>query len=134
LTSFLQTPLITSSYKMNCIVPNMTKVNAVDDYWDKFESMKAYDEFTRQWLMACKRVLKPTGTIWVIGTYHNIFRVGAIMQDLGFWILNDVIWIKTNPMPNFRGVRFTNAHENPHLGKYHKRGKIYLQLPSHEGI
>ncbi|MCS6911045.1 MAG: site-specific DNA-methyltransferase, partial [Anaerolineales bacterium] len=91
--------------------PNMTKVDAVDDQWDKFESMQAYDEFTKQWLTACKRVLKPTGTIWVIGTYHNIFRVGAIMQDLGFWILNDVIWIKTNPMPNFRGVRFTNAHE-----------------------
>lgn len=91
--------------------PNMTKVDAVDDQWDKFESMQAYDEFTRQWLTACKRVLKPTGTIWVIGSYHNIFRVGAILQDLGFWILNDVIWVKTNPMPNFRGVRFTNAHE-----------------------
>ncbi len=91
--------------------PNMTRVDAVDDDWDKFESMQVYDEFTRQWLTACKRVLKPTGTIWVIGSYHNIFRVGAIMQDLGFWILNDVIWIKTNPMPNFRGVRFTNAHE-----------------------
>ncbi len=91
--------------------PNMTRVDAVDDQWDKFESMQAYDEFTRQWLTACKRVLKPTGTIWVIGSYHNIFRVGAIMQDLGFWILNDVIWVKTNPMPNFRGVRFTNAHE-----------------------
>lgn len=91
--------------------PDMTRVDAVDDAWDKFESLQAYDEFTRQWLTACKRVLKPTGTIWVIGTYHNIFRVGAIMQDLGFWILNDVVWIKTNPMPNFRGVRFTNAHE-----------------------
>lgn len=91
--------------------PNMTRVDGVDDPWDKFESVQAYDEFTRRWLTACKRVLKPTGTIWVIGTYHNIFRVGAIMQDLGFWILNDVIWIKTNPMPNFRGVRFTNAHE-----------------------
>ena len=91
--------------------PNMTKVDAVDDPWDKFESMQAYDNFTRQWLTACKRVLKSTGTIWVIGSYHNIFRVGAIMQDLGFWILNDVIWVKTNPMPNFRGVRFTNAHE-----------------------
>lgn len=91
--------------------PNMTKVDAVDDQWDKFESMQMYDEFTRRWLTACKRVLKPNGTIWVIGSYHNIFRVGAIMQDLGFWILNDVIWVKTNPMPNFRGVRFTNAHE-----------------------
>ncbi len=91
--------------------PNMTKVDAVNDAWDQFASFEAYDAFTREWLTACKRVLKPTGAIWVIGSYHNIFRVGAIMQDLGFWILNDVIWIKTNPMPNFRGARFTNAHE-----------------------
>ena len=91
--------------------PNMTKVDAVTDKWDQFESFAAYDEFTRAWLTACKRILKETGTIWVIGTYHNIYRLGAMMQDLGFWILNDVIWIKTNPMPNFRGVRFTNAHE-----------------------
>lgn len=91
--------------------PNRTKVDAVDDGWDKFEDFKAYDEFTRKWLSACRRVLKETGTIWVIGSYHNIYRVGAIMQDLGFWILNDILWIKSNPMPNFRGVRFTNAHE-----------------------
>jgi len=91
--------------------PNMTKVDAVDDGWDKFEDFKAYDEFTRNWLRASQRVSKATGTIWIIGTYHNIYRVGAIMQDLGFWFLNDVVWIKTNPMPNFRGVRFTNAHE-----------------------
>lgn len=91
--------------------PNMTKVDAVNDRWDRFDSFQAYDSFTRNWLAACKRVLKPTGSIWVIGSYHNIFRVGAIMQDLGFWILNDVIWVKTNPMPNFRGVRFANAHE-----------------------
>ncbi|RME06056.1 MAG: site-specific DNA-methyltransferase [Anaerolineae bacterium] len=91
--------------------PNMTRVDAVVDAWDRFESFKAYDEFSRAWLAACRRVLKDTGTIWVIGSYHNIYRVGAIMQDLGYWILNDVIWIKTNPMPNFRGVRFTNAHE-----------------------
>ena len=91
--------------------PNMTKVDAVNDKWDQFGSFKAYDEFSRSWLSACRRVLKDTGTIWVIGSYHNIYRVGAIMQDLGYWILNDVIWIKTNPMPNFRGVRFTNAHE-----------------------
>ena len=90
--------------------PNMTKVDAVNDSWDQFGSFKAYDEFSRSWLSACRRVLKDTGTIWVIGSYHNIYRVGAIMQDLGYWILNDVIWIKTNPMPNFRGVRFTNAH------------------------
>ncbi len=91
--------------------PNMTKVDAVNDDWDQFASFQTYDEFTRNWLSACKRILKPTGSIWVIGSYHNIFRVGTIMQDLGYWILNDVIWIKNNPMPNFRGVRFTNAHE-----------------------
>ncbi len=91
--------------------PDMSRVNGVEDAWDKFESFPAYDEFTKNWLAACKRILKPTGSIWVIGTYHNIFRVGAIMQDMGFWILNDVIWVKTNPMPNFRGVRYTNAHE-----------------------
>jgi len=91
--------------------PNLTKVDAVDDGWDKFEDFKAYDKFTYEWLHACQRVLKETGTIWVIGTYHNIYRVGAIMQDLGFWFLNDIVWIKSNPMPNFRGVRFTNAHE-----------------------
>ncbi len=91
--------------------PNMTKVDAVTDQWDQFDSFAAYDTFTRSWLTACKRVLRPTASIWVIGSYHNIFRVGTIMQDLGFWILNDVLWVKTNPMPNFRGVRFTNAHE-----------------------
>ena len=91
--------------------PDTSKVDAVDDGWDKFADFKAYDEFTSRWLRACQRVLKDTGTIWVIGSYHNIYRVGAIMQDLGFWILNDILWIKNNPMPNFRGVRFTNAHE-----------------------
>jgi DNA modification methylase len=91
--------------------PDMSKVAAVNDAWDRFESFEAYDGFTLNWLQACKRILKPTGTIWVIGSYHNIFRVGKIMQDLGYWILNDIIWMKTNPMPNFRGVRFTNAHE-----------------------
>ncbi|PIU90347.1 MAG: hypothetical protein COW33_01620 [Anaerolineae bacterium CG17_big_fil_post_rev_8_21_14_2_50_57_27] len=91
--------------------PNMTRVDAVNDHWDKFASFGDYDKFTRQWLTACRRVLKKTGTIWVIGSYHNIFRVGAILQDLDFWILNDIVWVKTNPMPNFRGVRFTNAHE-----------------------
>jgi len=91
--------------------PDDSRVDAVDENWDKFASFAAYDDFTRAWLAACRRVLKPAGTIWVIGSYHNIFRVGAIMQDLGFWILNDVIWRKTNPMPNFRGRRFTNAHE-----------------------
>ena len=91
--------------------PNMTQVDAVDDAWDQFASFAEYDAFSRAWLDACRRVLKDNGSIWVIGSYHNIFRVGAIMQDLGFWILNDIAWIKTNPMPNFRGVRFTNAHE-----------------------
>jgi modification methylase len=91
--------------------PNMTKVDAVDDSWDKFEGFTDYDTFTRQWLSASRSVLKETGTIWVIGTYHNIYRVGAILQDLGYWILNDIVWTKSNPMPNFRGVRFTNAHE-----------------------
>ncbi len=91
--------------------PDDSRVDAVDDDWDKFSSFAAYDEFTREWLTACRRVLKPTGTLWVIGSYHNIFRVGATLQDLGFWILNDVVWRKTNPMPNFRGRRFTNAHE-----------------------
>jgi modification methylase len=91
--------------------PNHTRVDAVKDEWDKFTSYEEYDQFTRTWLSSCKRILKETGTIWVIGTYHNIYRVGAILQDLGYWILNDVIFIKTNPMPNFHGVRFTNAHE-----------------------
>jgi modification methylase len=89
----------------------MTKVDAVNDGWDKFNGFTEYDAFTREWLSASRRVLKETGTIWVIGSYHNIYRVGSIMQDLGFWILNDIVWIKGNPMPNFRGVRFTNAHE-----------------------
>ncbi len=91
--------------------PDNSHVDAVTDEWDKFDSFATYDAFTKDWLTACRSVLKPAGTIWVIGSYHNIFRVGAIMQDLGFWILNDVIWRKTNPMPNFRGRRFTNAHE-----------------------
>jgi modification methylase len=91
--------------------PDDSLVDAVDDDWDRFASFSAYDDFTRAWLLACRRLLKPTGTLWVIGSYHNIFRVGAILQDLGFWILNDVVWRKSNPMPNFRGRRFTNAHE-----------------------
>ncbi len=91
--------------------PNLTLVDAVDDEWDQFASFKDYDNFTREWLTAARRVLKDSGTIWVIGSYHNIYRVGTILQDLGYWILNDVVWVKTNPMPNFRGVRFTNAHE-----------------------
>jgi modification methylase len=91
--------------------PNQTKVDRVDDEWDQFSSWEDYDRFSREWLSECRRILKDSGTIWVIGTYHNIYRLGALMQDLGFWFLNDLVWIKTNPMPNFRGVRFTNAHE-----------------------
>src|SRR5690606_9665431 len=91
--------------------PNNTRVAGVDDAWDRFGGFEAYDKFCRAWLAECRRVLKDTGTLWVIGSYHNIFRVGAIVQDLGFWVLNDVIWRKANPMPNFRGKRFTNAHE-----------------------
>lgn len=91
--------------------PDQSKVEGVFDEWDKFNSLQDYDNFTKAWLSECKRVLKDNGSIWVIGSYHNIFRVGAIMQDLGLWILNDIIWVKTNPMPNFKGTRFNNAHE-----------------------
>ena len=91
--------------------PDQSLVDACDDAWDQFASFEAYDAFTRAWLLACRRVLKPNGTIWVIGSYHNIFRVGTALQDLQFWILNDVVWRKTNPMPNFKGRRFQNAHE-----------------------
>jgi len=91
--------------------PDQSKVDAVDDHWDQFGSFAAYDKFTREWLTAARHVLSDNGAIWVIGSYHNIFRVGSILQDLGFWILNDVVWRKTNPMPNFKGRRFTNAHE-----------------------
>ena len=91
--------------------PDDFTVDAVDDAWDQFASFAAYDDFTRAWLASCRRVMKPSATLWVIGSYHNIFRVGAILQDLGFWILNDIVWRKSNPMPNFRGRRFTNAHE-----------------------
>ena len=91
--------------------PNNTRVRGVKESWDKFASLETYDAFTRAWLGACRRVLKKSGTLWVIGSYHNIHRVGAILQDLNFWILNSVVWIKSNPTPNFRGVRFTNAHE-----------------------
>ena len=91
--------------------PDNSLVDAVDDHWDQFDSFAAYDKFTRDWLTAARRLLKPNGAIWVIGSYHNIFRVGAAMQNAGFWLLNDVVWRKSNPMPNFRGKRFTNAHE-----------------------
>ncbi len=91
--------------------PDGSHVDAVTDHWDQFDSFAAYDAFTRGWLAEARRVLKPNGSLWVIGSYHNIFRVGAMMQDMGFWILNDVVWRKANPMPNFKGTRFTNAHE-----------------------
>jgi modification methylase len=91
--------------------PDNSKVDAVDDDWDRFASFEEYDRFTRAWLAACRRVLKDEGALWVIGSYHNVFRVGSALQDLGFWLLNDVVWRKSNPMPNFKGTRFTNAHE-----------------------
>lgn len=91
--------------------PNNSLVDGVDNEWDKFDSLAVYDQFTREWLAAARRILKDDGAIWVIGSYHNIFRLGVALQDMGFWVLNDVIWRKTNPMPNFRGRRFTNAHE-----------------------
>ena len=97
--------------KDNLTRPEGGKVAGVDDAWDKFDSFRAYDAFTQEWLQAARRVLKDTGTIWVIGSYHNIFRVGFAMQNLDYWVLNDIVWRKTNPMPNFRGTRFTNAHE-----------------------
>ncbi|MBL0897170.1 MAG: site-specific DNA-methyltransferase, partial [Reyranella sp.] len=91
--------------------PDNSKVDAVDDDWDKFDDFARYDQFTRGWLAAARRVLKPEGTLWVIGSYHNIFRIGTALQDLQYWLLNDIVWRKSNPMPNFRGKRFTNAHE-----------------------
>src|SRR3954464_1492913 len=91
--------------------PDQSKVDAVDDHWDQFSSFGAYDHFTREWLTAARRCLKDDGSLWVIGSYHNIFRVGSALQDLGFWLLNDIVWRKANPMPNFKGTRFTNAHE-----------------------
>ncbi len=114
--------------------PNMTRVDGVDDDWDQFSSFDAYDDFSRQWLKECRRVLKDTGTIWVIGTYHNIFRLGTILQDLGYWILNDVIWVKTNPMPNFLGVRFTNAHETLIWAKKDEKAKYTFNYHAMKGL
>jgi modification methylase len=114
--------------------PNMTKVDAVNDGWDQFQDFADYDAFTREWLSASQRVLKDTGTIWVIGSYHNIYRVGALMQDLGFWILNDVIYVKDNPMPNFRGVRFTNAHETLIWAQKRKGTKYTFNHPSMKAL
>ncbi len=103
--------------------PDQSAVDGVDNDWDKFDNLGSYDKFTREWLAAAHRVLKDDGAIWVIGSYHNIFRVGAILQDLGYWILNDVIWRKSNPMPNFRGRRFTNAHETMIWASKHEKSK-----------
>lgn len=103
--------------------PNLTHVDAVDDAWDQFGSFAEYDKFTRDWLGACRHVLKDTGAIWVCGSYHNIYRVGTILQDLGYWMLNDISWTKTNPMPNFRGTRFCNAHETLLWAKKSEKGR-----------
>ncbi len=110
--------------------PDRSKVNAVNDKWDQFKSFKKYDEFTYKWLNECKRILKKNGAIWVIGSYHNIFRVGKAIQDLGFWILNDIIWNKSNPMPNFRGTRFTNAHETLIWASKSERSKYTFNYQS----
>ncbi|MET0172379.1 MAG: site-specific DNA-methyltransferase [Agrobacterium vaccinii] len=105
--------------------PDQSVVDAVDNDWDQFASFEAYDAFTRAWLLACRRVLKPNGTIWVIGSYHNIYRVGSILQDMNFWILNDIVWRKTNPMPNFKGRRFQNAHETMIWASRDAKAKSY---------
>ena len=110
--------------------PDDSKVNGVNDKWDQFESFNDYDNFCKKWLKECKRVLKDNGSIWVIGTYHNIFRLGYHMQNIGFWILNDVIWKKNNPMPNFRGTRFTNAHETLIWVSKNKKSKYTFNYQS----
>ena len=112
----------------NLIRPDRSKVNAVNDKWDQFESFKTYDKFTNDWLKECKRVLKKNGSIWVIGSYHNIFRLGYLLQNLDYWLLNDVIWRKNNPMPNFRGSRFTNAHETLIWASKSKKSKYTFNL------
>jgi DNA modification methylase len=105
--------------------PDNSRVDAVDDDWDKFANFARYDSFTRAWLAAARRALKPEGTLWVIGSYHNIFRIGTALQDLGFWLLNDIVWRKSNPMPNFKGKRFTNAHETLIWAARDQRTKRY---------
>ena len=106
--------------------PDSSKVNGVNDKWDQFNSFKHYDEFCKSWLAECKRILKDNGSIWVIGSYHNIFRLGYHLQNLDYWLLNDVIWRKNNPMPNFKGTRFTNAHETLIWASKNKKIKIYF--------
>ncbi len=108
---FADPPYNLQLQKGGLLRPDQSFVSAVDDDWDQFDDFTSYDKFTYEWLTACRRVLKDDGTLWVIGSYHNIHRVGAILQDLNFWVLNAVAWVKSNPMPNFRGVRFTNSHE-----------------------
>ena len=110
--------------------PDSTKVNGVNDKWDQFNSFKHYDEFCKSWLTECKRILKDDGSIWVIGSYHNIFRIGYHLQNLGYWLLNDVIWRKNNPMPNFRGTRFTNAHETLIWASKNKKSKYTFNYQS----
>ena len=110
--------------------PDDTEVNGVKDKWDQFKSFEEYDNFSKEWLTECKRVLKDNGTIWVIGSYHNIFRLGYHIQNLGYWILNDVIWKKNNPMPNFRGTRFTNAHETLIWASKNKNSKYTFNYQS----
>ncbi len=110
--------------------PDDSKVNGVNDEWDQFESFNDYDKFCKLWLTECKRILKDNGSIWVIGTYHNIFRLGYHIQNIGYWILNDVIWKKNNPMPNFRGTRFTNAHETLIWASKHKKSKYTFNYQS----
>ncbi len=114
--------------------PNNSKVDAVDNDWDQFESLKAYDDFTKKWLSAARDTLKPDGSIWVIGSYHNIFRLGYILQDMGFWILNDIIWRKSNPMPNFRGRRFTNAHETMIWAAKSEKSKYYFNYDAMKSL
>ena len=110
--------------------PNQTKVDAVNDNWDKFTSFKDYDKFSYGWLKECRRILKKDGAIWVIGSYHNIFRIGKIVQDVGYWILNGILWIKTNPMPNFKGTRFNNAHETLIWASKNKNSKYTFHYKS----
>ncbi len=110
--------------------PDSSKVNGVKDKWDQFDSFKHYDNFCINWLKECKRILKDNGSIWVIGSYHNIFRLGYHLQDLGFWLLNDIIWRKNNPMPNFRGTRFTNAHETLIWASKNKKSKYTFNYQS----
>ncbi len=114
--------------------PDNSLVDAVDNDWDKFDSLKKYDDFTRDWLSAARHTLKDDGALWVIGSYHNIFRVGSILQDLGFWILNDIIWRKSNPMPNFRGRRFTNAHETMIWAGKSKESKYRFNYDAMKGL